>query len=72
MVVRYVGLLALREARQMEHRIVVGLRIEAGVIAEGPFAPPLARLDVAFEHDVRARGHLEIDADAFHHLDAAV
>ena len=51
-----------RDAGEVEHRVVVGLRIEAGVIAERPFAAPLARLDVALEHDVRARRHLEIDA----------
>ena len=68
---REVGrLLPHRDARQMEHRKIVGERIEAGVIAERPFAAPLARLDVAFEHDVRARRHLEIDRDRLHQLDA--
>ena len=52
--------------------IVVRLRVEAGVIAERSLAPPLARLDVALEHDVRARRHFEIDGDALHHLDAAL
>jgi hypothetical protein len=62
--------LAAREAREMEHRVVVGLRVQPGVIAERPFASALARLHVAFEHDVRARRHLEIDGDALDQLDA--
>ena len=54
----------------MEDRILVGLRIETGVIAEGPLAASLAWLDVAFEDDVGAGGHFEIHTDALHHLDS--
>ena len=61
--------LSMREAGQVENRIVVGLRVEAGVVAERTFAASLARLDVAFEHDVRARRDFEVDADAFDDLD---
>src|SRR5438132_13706142 len=62
--------LAPCDAREMEHGVVVGLRIQPGVIAKGTFTPALARLDIAFEDDVRARRDLEIDADALHHLDS--
>ena len=41
------GPLAPGDAGQMEHRIVVGLRIEPGVIAKRSLAPPLAGIDVA-------------------------
>ena len=61
--------LAARDARQVEHRIVVGERIEPGVIAERALAPALAGLDVAFEHDLRVGGHLEVDGDALDELD---
>ena len=50
--------------------IVVGMRIETGVIPERALAPPLARLDVSFEDDLRARRHLEIDGNAFDEIDA--
>jgi len=39
------------------------------VIAERPFPAALARLDVALEHDVRARGHFEGDSHALDELD---
>ena len=54
----------------MEDRKILGERIEARVVAERPFPAPLAGLDVAFEHDMRARRHLEIDGDSLHELDA--
>ena len=60
----------MRDARQVEHRVVVGMRIEAGVIAERSLAAALARLDVAFEHDLGVRRHLEVDRDALDELDA--
>ena len=63
--------LALRDARQMKDGKVVGLRIEARVIAERPLAAPLSRFDIAFEHDVRARRHFEIDRDALDQFDPA-
>ena len=55
----------------MEDRKVFGERIEARVIAERALPPPLARLDVALEHDVRAGRHLEIDRHGLHELDPA-
>ena len=50
--------------------IVVRMRVEAGVIAERTFAPPLARLDVALQHDLRVGRDLEIDRHALDELDA--
>ena len=65
------GPLPLGHARQMEHRKVVRLGIEAGVVAERTFPPALTRLDVAFEDDVSARGDVQVVRHALHHLDAA-
>ena len=59
----------MRDAGDMEDRIVIGQRIEAGVVAEWPFGAHLAQLDVALEHDLRVRGHLQIDGFALHQLD---
>ncbi len=55
----------------MEDREVVGQRVEARVVAERALAAPLARLDVAFEHDVGLRRHLEVDRPRLHQLDPA-
>ena len=54
----------------MEDGIVVGVRVEAGVIAERPLAAALAGLDVAFEDDLRVGRHFHVDRDALHELDA--
>src|SRR6476659_8033721 len=43
--------------------------VVAGVVAERPFLADLVLLDVALEHDLGARGHLDSDADALHELD---
>ncbi len=41
------------------------------MIAERPLAAPLSRFDIAFEHNMRARRHFEIDRDAFDQVDPA-
>ena len=55
----------------MKDWIVVRQRIEAGMIAERPFAPErLCRVDIAFDHDIGVGRHLDIDGNALHQLDA--
>ncbi len=56
---------------QVEHREIFRKRIEPGVIAERSFPAALAWLHVAFQHDVRACRHFQIDRDPFHELDTA-
>ena len=63
-------LLAPGHAGEMEHRVVVGMGIEAGVIAERPLAATLTRLDVALEDDLRVGRDFEIDRHALDDLDA--
>ena len=53
-------ILAMRDAGDVEDRVVVVERIEAGVIAEGAFAAQLAQFDVAFEDDLAVGGHFQI------------
>ena len=60
----------MRDARDVEHRVVVRMRIETGVVAERSFAPALARIHVTLEDDLRVGRHLEVVRDALHELDA--
>ena len=62
-------ILAVRDAGDVEHRVVVFERIEAGVIAEGAFAAQLAQLDVAFQDDLGVGGDFQIRGLALDHLD---
>jgi hypothetical protein len=64
--------LRIVRTRQVKDRKIIGERVQPGVIAERPFAPALARLNVAFEHDLRVGRHFEIDGPALHQLDAAL
>jgi hypothetical protein len=43
----------VRYAGDVKDRIVVRVRIEARVIAERSFAPPLAGIDVSLDDDLR-------------------
>ena len=44
-------------------------RVVAGVVAERPLGRQVALLDVALEHDLGVRGHLEVDRLRRHELD---
>ena len=59
------------DAGEMKHRVVIRLRIQAGVVAKRTLATALPRLHIPFEHDVRAGRHFEIDRHARHELDSA-
>src|SRR5439155_15097034 len=52
-----------------EDRERLGGRVVAGVVAERPLLADLFLLDVALEHDLRARGNLDPDGYALHELD---
>ena len=43
-------------------------RIEAGVVAKGPFGAHLRKIHISFEHDFGLRGHFEVAGFARHHL----
>ena len=66
------GSFALRDAGDVEHRVFVGQRIEAGVVAERPFGAQLAEFDVALEHDLGIGRELPDRGLALHHLDRAL
>ena len=59
----------MRDAGDVEDRIVLFHGVEAGVVAEWAFASQLVELYVAFENDLRMRRDFEIDRLAFHQLD---
>ena len=59
----------MRDAGDVEHRIIVFERIEAGMVAERSFAAQLAQFDIAFEHDLGIGGNFQIRSLALHHLD---
>ena len=62
------GVLAMRDAGEMEDRVLVLERVEAGVVAEGAFGAQLAQLDVAFENDFRVGRNFKVDGLAFDNL----
>ena len=62
------GSLAVRDAGQVKHRVLIGQRVEAGVIAEWPLAAQLAQFHVAFQNNLRMGWHFEIDRLALHDL----
>ena len=53
----------------MEDRERLDAGVVAGVVAERPLRREVALLDVALEHDLRVRGHLEVDRLATDELD---
>ena len=63
------GVLAMRDAGEVEDRVLVGQGVEAGVVAEGAFAAQLAQFDVAFEDDLGVGGDFQIDGLALDDLD---
>jgi len=55
------GVFAVRDAGDVEDGIVIGRRIEAGVVTEGAFAAQLIELHISFKHVLRRSGDFEID-----------
>ena len=53
----------------VQHRERLDRRVEAGVVAERALRRALARLDVALQHDLRVRRHLQRHGEAVDHLD---
>ena len=60
---------ALRNAGDVEDRIVVRQRVVAGVVAERPFRAQFAQRDVALQHDLGVGRHFKIAGLALDHLD---
>ncbi len=58
----------MREGGHVEHRVLVGERVVAGMVPEWPFGATLARFHVTFQHDLGVGRHLEIDGAALHHV----
>src|ERR1017187_1065346 len=56
-------------AGDVKHRILVFKRVEAGVVAEGPFGAEFVEIDVAFEDDLGSGRNFEVNRLAFHQLD---
>ena len=55
---------APRDRREVEHGVVAGQRVVAGVVAERALEPLLGGVDVALQHDLGLRRHLEVDRAA--------
>src|ERR1039457_6224155 len=60
---------AVRDAGNVEHRILVFQRVEAGVVAEGPLGAKFVKIDVAFEDDLGSGRNFEVNGLAFHQFD---
>ena len=60
---------AHRHRGDVEDREGLGGGVEAGVVAEGPLVGEVVLLDVALEHDLRVRRHLEVDGLRLDELD---
>ena len=58
----------MRDACDVEDRVLVRHGVEARVIAKRPFRPQLAEVHIALENVLRVRRHLEIDRLALHQL----
>ncbi len=65
------GILAHRHVGDGKDRELVHLVVVAGVVAIRAFRRHLARLQIAFQHDLGAGGHLQVTADGFYHLGTA-
>ena len=62
-------ILAVRDAGDVKHRILIFQRIEAGVVAEWPFGAQLVEIHVTFKHDLRRGGNFQVDGLALHQFD---
>ena len=54
------GFLPLGDAGDVEDRVLVRQRVEAGVVAEGPLGAQFAQVDVALEHDLGVGRHFQV------------
>ena len=55
--------------RDMEDRIIIHRRVEAGVVAEGALGPHLPRLNIPLDHKVTLGGDFQRLSDTFHKVD---
>ena len=62
------GVAAVGQRRQVKHRIIVGQRVVAGVVAERPFPPRLLEVHVPFEHELGVRRDLKATVLQLHHV----
>ena len=60
--------LAVGDGLHVQHRVVVGQGIVAGMVAERAFPPELAGVHPALDDDLGIRRHLQVVADAADHL----
>jgi hypothetical protein len=63
------GIFAVRDAGDMEDRVEIGERVEAGVVAEGAFGAEFVEVDVALEDDFAGGGNFEVDGLALDEFD---
>ena len=66
------GILAVRDGRDVEDRVVVGEGVVARVVAERPLAAHLVRAHITLEDDLSRGRHLDVDRLALDHLDRLV
>ena len=60
----------VRDRGDVQHRVLVGQRVVAGVIAERPFGAHIIRVHVAFDDELGRGGDFQVDGLAFDHFDA--
>ena len=61
--------LAMRDAGDVKHRVLLFHGVEARVIAERTLPAQFVQFHVAFEHDLRMRRNFQVHGFALHHLD---
>ena len=59
---------AHRDGGELENGERLGRRVVPGVVAERPLLGELVLVDVALEHDLGVRGHLQVDGLCLHEL----
>jgi hypothetical protein len=59
----------MRDALDMEDRVEILERVEAGVIAKRPLGLQFTNVDISFEHDLSVGRNLQVAGLAFDHLD---
>ncbi len=62
------GIGAMGESGDVKNRVLVFQRVVASVVAERPLDPHLLGVDIAFQHELRGRGHLDVDGPALHQV----
>jgi hypothetical protein len=56
----------VRDALNVEDRVEIFERVEAGVVSERAFGAEFVEIDVAFEDDLAGCGDFEVDGFAFY------